>query len=113
MAKEGKSGAPDPVAILCGDRLKRCRLARGWTQEQLAKATGHEAHRARTGGLGPTRIANYEQGKRRIGYEEAETLARVFQEFPAAYFMGVVDEREASMLLLWRTGSQSATRKTG
>lgn len=92
-------------------------MARGLTQEQLAVATGYNPDKPRGAGLSQTRIANYEQGTRRIGLEEAETLAAVFTELHAAYFMGSVGEREARMLVLLRGDDgpprQSSIRKAG
>jgi transcriptional regulator with XRE-family HTH domain len=93
--------AADPVGIEMGRRIRALRLARGETQEQLAKATGWritDADDGRARGLSPSRIANYEQGTRRIDIEEAEILARLSDGLTAAYFLCVVDEREARVL---------------
>lgn len=79
------------------------------TQKQLSQATGYRPRRV---GLGPSQIANFEQGSRRIRHEEAEILAKVFPDYPAAYFMGLVDKREAKMLIVLRTGNDSLP-KTG
>lgn len=71
------------------------------TQKALAAATGW-TDRPGSKGLRDSRIANYEQGSRRIGQEEADIFASIFRDYPSAYFMGVVDEREAIMLQLMR-----------
>lgn len=69
------------------------------TQKSLSTATGYRPRRA---GLSPSQIANFEQGTRRIRFEQAESLAGVFTDFPAAYFMGVVNKREAKLLMVLR-----------
>lgn len=97
-----------PIAIERGSRLKQCRKAKGWTQEELALATGWTTKEP-TLGLSPSRIANFEQGTRRIGHEEAEVFQRVF-EIPAAWFMALLDEREADILATLRGLSGRATR---
>jgi transcriptional regulator with XRE-family HTH domain len=68
----------------------------GWTQTDLAKATGWSEAKSEAG-LSPSRIANFEQGTRRIGHEEAETFERVFG-IPAAYFLDMLDAKEASVI---------------
>jgi transcriptional regulator with XRE-family HTH domain len=100
MSEKRKKAPPDLLALECGKRVAECRKAVDLTQEQLSKATGY---RPRRSGLSPSQIGNFEQGTRRIGYEEAEILARVFPEYPAPYFMGVLDKREAKVLLVLRT----------
>jgi len=117
MAKGAKTGTTDRIATICGERMKRCRQERNWTQERLSVATGYEPDNPRGAGLSPTRIANYEQGTRRMGVEEAELLATIFTEYHAAYFLGLIDEREARMLALMRSGDgpprHSSVRKAG
>ncbi len=86
----------DAVAAERGSRLRQCRKALSWKQSDLARATGwSEKHPER--GLSPSRIANFEQGTRRIGHEEAEMLERVFG-IPAAYFMALLDPKEAGAI---------------
>lgn len=90
----------DPVGLEMGRRIRSERAARKWTQEDLAKATGwrqSEADEGTAKGLSPSRIANYEQGTRRIDNEEAEILASIFG-LPSAYFLGVVNDHEARVL---------------
>lgn len=94
--------AIDLIAVECGKRIRACREAKGWTQAEMSAATGYASHRPRGTALGATQIANYEQGKRRPAAEDAEILARLFPEYPAPYFMGLITEREASMLALLR-----------
>lgn len=99
-----KRGA-DHTAQLSGQRIRAARDARGWTQEQLARQTGwvtHEPSRAQRSALAPSRIANFEQGTRRVGLEEAQILAATFGDFPAPYWMGVISEQEAAVLAAMR-----------
>jgi transcriptional regulator with XRE-family HTH domain len=90
----------DVVAAERGSRLRQCRKAMNWKQSDLAKATGWSEARPDRG-LSPSRIANFEQGTRRIGHEEAEALERVFG-VPAAYFMAMLDSKEAGAIALLR-----------
>lgn len=95
----------DPIAIEMGRRIAEERKARGLTQEQLAALTGwkpDEDEHADGRGLSPSRIANYEQGSRRIGNEEAEIFATAFPGLPPAYFMALIDVREARVLYAMR-----------
>lgn len=109
MSDHNKKAPPDKLAIECGKRIVECRKDRGMTQEQLSVATGYRPRRA---GLSPSQIGNFEQGTRRIGYEEAEILAGIFKDYPAAYFMGLVDKREAKLLVVLRT-ENNPLPKTG
>lgn len=109
MPEQDKKAPPDKIALEGGRRIVECRNERGMTQLELSKATGYRLHR---GGLSPSQISNFEQGTRRIGHEEAELLARVFTDYPAAYFMGLVDKREAKLLVVLRTENNPAP-KTG
>lgn len=96
----------DPIGAEMGRRIKLLRAARGETQEELAKATGWrlmDADNGRAKGLSPSRIANYEQGTRRINVEEAEILAALSDGLTAAYFLCVASEREARVLHAMRT----------
>ena len=90
----------DAIAQERGTRLKECRKAHGWTQEELAIETGW-THKVPAGGLSPSRIANFEQGTRRIGHEEAECFQKVFG-IPAAYFMAMLDRQEADVIATLR-----------
>jgi transcriptional regulator with XRE-family HTH domain len=98
----------DPIAALCGKRIAQCREARGWSQKELSQRTGY---RPLKDGLSPQRISNFEQGTRRVRLEEAETIAAVFTEFPAAYFMGAIDEKEARVVMAMRRPEPTRQRK--
>ena len=100
MAVEGK-GPSDPIAREAGRRIQECRAERGMRQEDLAIATGWRkdlaAEEQAPDVLSPSRIGNFEQGTRRIGYEEAIVLQRVFRR-PAAWFMAAITYPEAKLL---------------
>jgi transcriptional regulator with XRE-family HTH domain len=103
MAKQGVV-SPDEVAAASGQRIREGREAKKWTQEQLAKATGwnpDKPSRAQKTALSMSRIANFEQGTRRVGYEEAEIFERVLG-MPAPYYMGVITDQEAAVLAALR-----------
>jgi transcriptional regulator with XRE-family HTH domain len=100
-----KKGGPDPVATLSGARIRKAREARHWSQKDLAEQTGwvsHKPSRAQRMSLAPSRIANFEQGTRRVGLEEARILTTALGEFPAPYWMGVISEQEAAVLAALR-----------
>lgn len=89
----------DLVALECGRRLKEAREAQGWSQLQLAKASGYRSDRdVQRGVLKPSTIGMWEQGRRRIGLEEARALSKVLTEYPPAYFMAAITEQEARVL---------------
>ena len=58
-----------------GDRMRRAREQRGWTQSELAEQLGKNA----------TTVSNYENGNRAIRVTELPQLAQVLQ-VPIAYF---------------------------
>jgi len=104
MASNKKVG-PDRLAETSGKRIRKARLQRQWSQEDLAMHTGWIASkpsRAQRTALSPSRIANFEQGTRRVGLEEAQILATAFGELPAPYWMGVITEQEAAVLAALR-----------
>lgn len=103
MAKsrnKSPSKPTDPVAIETGRRVKQCRKALNLTQKGLSKLTGYKERKE---GLSPTQIANFEQGTRRIRFEEAEILASVFDQLLAGYFMNALTEQECRVLIAMRT----------
>lgn len=98
MAKDAPT---DPVGVEMGRRIATERTNRGWTQKQLAERTGWleaDADEGKARGLSPSRIANYEQGTRRLDLEEAQILADAFDALHPAYFLCAVDERQARVL---------------
>lgn len=99
MAHENKS-PPDEIALTSGQRVKAARNERQWSQKDLAQATGwtpEKPSQAQTAALSPSRIANFEQGTRRVGVEEAAILSRVLG-YPPPYWMGVISEQEAALI---------------
>lgn len=103
MAAKGKKKR-DPIGQEMGRRLAACRKERGWSQAELAARTGWTLEDAEAGkpkGLSPSAIGNYEQGTRRIRNEEAEIFAQIFG-LPSAYFLVVVDETEAEVIIAIR-----------
>jgi transcriptional regulator with XRE-family HTH domain len=96
--------ADDIVATEMGRRLKQCRKLADWTQERLSRETGwvpDVPDGDQPAALSPSRIGNFEQGKRRIGLEEAKILERVFR-IPAGYFLFELDTRESAVVAALR-----------
>ena len=61
-----------------GKAIRRLRLAKGWTQEELAD-------RAK---LHPTYIGGIERGERNVGLENIIRIARALGEHPSVLFIG-------------------------
>lgn len=57
-----------------GQRIRRARLTKGWTQGDLAKACGWS---------GQSRVSHYERGTREPSGEDLRTLARALDTTPA------------------------------
>lgn len=105
--RKKQKGGLDPITAEMARRLKGAREERGWTQAELAERTGWrqaDADNGKAVGIGPSAIGNYEQGSRRFSQEEAEIFGRVFGR-PSAYFLVVVDEHEAEVILAIRKRS--------
>lgn len=66
--------------VRSGNRIKSARADRGWSQRELSEQTGNK--------LSSSRIANYEQGTREVGIQEAEILGKALHVQPG-YIMGV------------------------
>lgn len=59
-----------------GEKIRKLRLAKGWTQEELAEKAG----------LHPTYIGGVERGERNLGLDNLLKLARALNEHPSALF---------------------------
>ena len=59
-----------------GKTLRQLRLARGWTQEELAARAG----------LHPTYVGGIERGERNVGLDNLINLARALREHPSVLF---------------------------
>ncbi|MBK1699641.1 transcriptional regulator [Thiococcus pfennigii] len=71
-----------------GRRLRAARHAQRLSLAQLA---------ALTKSLSKSRISNYEQGIRRMGIEEAQTLARALGSVTATYLLCLDDEPQLTI----------------
>lgn len=60
----------------CGERIRQLRLAKDWSQEDLAVRSG----------LHPTYIGGIERGERNLGLDNILKLARALDEHPSALF---------------------------
>jgi len=67
-----------------GSRLRTARHGLGLSLTQLSERTG--------GSLSKSRISNYEQGIRRMGLEQAQTLSGALGSVTAAYLLCLDDE---------------------
>lgn len=72
--------------VRAGNRIRSARTDRNWSQQTLSEKTG--------GKLSSSRIANYEQGTREVGIQEAEILAKALNVQPG-YLMGVTKLKTA------------------
>lgn len=61
-----------------GGKVRELRLAKGWTQEELAERTG----------LHPTYIGGVERGERNLGLDNLLKIARALGEHPTALLSG-------------------------
>ena len=61
-----------------GERIRQLRLAKNWSQEDLAVRSG----------LHPTYIGGIERGERNLGLDNILKLARALDEHPSALFAG-------------------------
>ena len=59
-----------------GERIRQLRLAKDWSQEELAARSA----------LHPTYIGGIERGKRNVGLDNMLKLARALDEPPSALF---------------------------
>lgn len=87
------------VAKETGRRLRDERIAKGWSQSQLATATGWRS--GKPGGISPGAIGNYEQGTRKIPRHRAKIFAELFG-LPSAYFLGEITKHEAKVIAALR-----------
>lgn len=69
----------NPDRIKLGKTVRKLRLAKGWTQEQLADAAG----------LHPTYIGGIERGERNVGFDNLLKIARALREHPSVLLSGL------------------------
>jgi transcriptional regulator with XRE-family HTH domain len=69
----------NPDRIKLGKTIRKLRLAKGWTQEQLADAAK----------LHPTYIGGIERGERNVGFDNLLKIARALREHPSALLSGL------------------------
>lgn len=60
---------PTNIRVLFGERVRKLRQKRKWSQEKLAEESG----------LDPTYISGIERGKRNLGLENIGKLARALK----------------------------------
>jgi transcriptional regulator with XRE-family HTH domain len=60
-----------------GKKIRELRLAKGWTQEDLAERTG----------LHSTYVGGVERGRRNLGLDNLLKVARALGEHPSALFL--------------------------
>lgn len=80
-----------------GRRLREARESRKWSQEKLAEETGWNPDHPNDG-VHPSSIAMYERGERRVPIEAAQAFSRLF-ELPPPYWLGLIDQYEAEVLM--------------
>ena len=68
------NGMATPDRSRFGKKVRQLRLAKGWTQEELAACTG----------LHPTYIGGVERGERNLGLDNLLKIARALGEHPSA-----------------------------
>ena len=69
-------GMPSSDKLRFGNTIRRLRLAKGWTQEDLAERTGLHA----------TYVGGIERGERNLGLDNLLKIARALCEHPSALF---------------------------
>ena len=71
-----------------GSRIRAARTRHAWTLEELSRFTDRA--------ITPSQLANYENGLRRPGIEEAEALPNAFGDVSAAWILTLDGERAAT-----------------
>jgi transcriptional regulator with XRE-family HTH domain len=66
--------------IKIGKTIRRLRLAKGWTQEELADYAK----------LHPTYVGGIERGERNVGLDNLIKIARALRQHPGALFSGLL-----------------------
>ncbi|OHE27246.1 MAG: transcriptional regulator [Syntrophobacterales bacterium RIFOXYC2_FULL_60_23] len=69
-------GMAQPDRNRLGKKIRQLRLAKGWTQDELAERAG----------LHPTYVGGVERGERNVGFDNLLKLARALNEHPSALF---------------------------
>jgi len=64
--------------VRLGKKIRKLRLAKAWTQEELAAQTG----------LHSTYIGGVERGQRNLGFDNILKIARALGEHPSVLFEG-------------------------
>jgi transcriptional regulator with XRE-family HTH domain len=69
----------NPDRLKLGNTIRKLRLAKGWTQEQLADVAK----------LHSTYIGGIERGERNVGFDNLLKIARALREHPSALLSGL------------------------
>lgn len=88
------------IAEQIGERIKKLRIEKGFSQGQVAKLCGWS---------GASRLANYESGARNVGADDAIILAKILGTTPSELLFGDpgdqgkwLTERQRTMLELYK-----------
>lgn len=72
------------IAEQIGERIKKLRTDKGFSQGQVAKLCGWS---------GASRLANYESGARNVGADDAIALAKILGTTPSELLFGEKDDQ--------------------
>ena len=68
-----------PHRLRFGKTVRQLRLAKAWTQEDLAERAG----------IHPTYVGGIERGERNVGLDNIVRIAKALREHPSALFAGL------------------------